>query len=319
MDGTYTIDESSSDIVYLNGEAPVRKMQNYQREVISYTGGKGRLYCSLSSYKECKDASEIIEAMKYNSEADLLNPTGSIFCSHGAGYYVNYDEVYDHMHLPLQQKEIYVKKATSYSSSLSLDDELQNIFERTYGPTKTRLYDDYARRSEQVTSNYVKAKQECLLVDGYNVIHAWDELRDIAKDNLDHARSRLIDILGNYQGYKQNLIIIVFDAYKVKGNIGSYEQLHNLHVVYTKEAQTADMYIERATHELSKDYNVIVATSDALEQMIVIGAGARRMSSRELKLEVEYMTKLKFEEYEANKEVSRNFLLEEVKNYRNES
>ena len=162
----------------------------------------------------------------------------------------------------------------------------------------------------------VKPLPECLLVDGYNVIHSWPELKEIAKDNLAVARNRLIDILGNYQGYKQCTLIIVFDAYKVKGNVGSVEHLHNVHVVYTKETQTADMYIERTTHQLSKDYNVIVATSDALEQTIVIGRGARRMSSRELKLEIESLTKMKKEEFERKQEKSRNFLLEDVKNYK---
>ena len=315
--GTYEILDDGSSTIVLTGEAPVRKMQNYLSEVISYTSGAGRLYLSMGGYKECIDSEEIISSIGYNSEADTLNPTGSVFCSHGAGYYVSYDEVYDHMHLPLSSKQqIEYKPTSSYSSSLPFDDELESIFERTYGPVKRRLYDDYTYKTQTVTSEFKKAKPECLLVDGYNVIHSWDELRDIAEVNLDNARERLIDILGNYQGYKQNTIIVVFDAYKVKGNTGSTQQIHNMHIVYTKEAQTADMYIERATHDLSQNYTVIVATSDALEQMIVIGRGARRMSSRELKLEVEAYTKEKMSEFERKQDHSKVFLLEDVKNYK---
>lgn len=316
--GTYEIIDDGSNNIVLTGEAPVRKMQNYLSEVINYTSGAGRLYLSMGGYKECIDSEEIVSSIGYNSEADTLNPTGSVFCSHGAGYYVSYDEVYEHMHLPLYTKQqVEYKPTSSYSSSLPFDDELESIFERTYGPVKRRLYDDYTYKNQTVTTEFKKAKPECLLVDGYNVIHSWDELREIAEVNLDNARERLIDILGNYQGYKQNTIIVVFDAYKVKGNMGSYQQIHNMHVVYTKEAQTADMYIERATHDLSQNYNVIVATSDALEQMIVIGRGARRMSSRELKLDVEAYTKEKMSEFERKQDHSKVFLLEDVKNYKN--
>ena len=175
-----------------------------------------------------------------------------------------------------------------------------------------RLADDYYRKEPVQESMQVKMKPECLLIDGYNVIHAWDELKDLASVNLGSARERLIDILSNYQGYRQCLMIIVFDAYKVKDNQGTLEKNHNVYVVYTKEAQTADMYIERVTHHLASDYRVIVATSDALEQTIVIGRGARRMSSRELKLEVEALGQEKFDEFLRKQEKSRNFLLEDI-------
>lgn len=318
MNGHFEISDASATTTIITGDAPVRKMQNYQNEVINYTKGKGKLYCSLKGYEECLDQEELIKEIAYDSESDLNNPTGSVFCSHGAGFNVKWDEVRQYMHLPGWSPSTQsTYNQSRYTSHLSEDDELEAIFTRTYGEVKRRLSDDFTYKKEPVVSSQVvKALPECLLVDGYNVIHSWPELKELAMENLDAARSRLIDILGNYQGYKQCTLIIVFDAYKVKGNIGAEEQQHNVHIVYTKEAQTADMYIERATHELSQNYNVVVATSDALEQMIVIGRGARRMSSRELKLEVESLTKMKKEEFERKQAKSRNFLLEDVKNYK---
>ena len=318
MNARFSITDASNDLSIIEGDAPVRKMQNYQNDVIHYTKGEGKLFCSLKGYEECIDQSEIIEQMNYDSESDLNNPTGSVFCSHGAGFNVKWDEVEQYMHLPAYQPQSTASYSTSsYHSHLSEDEELEQIFTRTYGKVERRLSDNYQYKKEKQPSSkvVVRSLPECLLVDGYNVIHAWEELSDIAKDNLDAARTRLIDILGNYQGYKQCTLIIVFDAYKVKGNIGTTEHIHNVHVVYTKEAQTADMYIERATHELSKNYNVVVATSDALEQIIVIGRGARRMSSRELKLEVEAVTKTQKEEFERKQEKSHNLLLEDISKY----
>lgn len=315
MHATLEITQQDNLSVIL-GKAPVRFMKNYQSQVVHYTKGQGQLYCTLVGYEEAKDVDKIIDEIGYDSEKDMHNPTGSIFCKHGAGFYVPYDEVTDYMHLPT-----YLKKTTNHQEAFirfsHSDDDLEAIFEKTYGPVKRRLSDNFSyEKKENIHSNTVKQLPECLLVDGYNVIYAWPELKDIAKDNLDVARTRLIDILGNYQGYKQCTLIIVFDAYKVKGNVGSIEQIHNVHVVYTKEAQTADMYIERTTHQLSQNYRVIVATSDALEQTIVIGQGARRISSRELLLEVEFLTKNQKEEFDRKQKKSRNYLLEDVKNYK---
>lgn len=316
MKGDYEIKETLEDKVILEGKAPVRLMKNYQNEVISYTKGQGKIYCSLKGYEECLNQNDIISEMAYDSESDIENPTGSVFCSHGAGFYVPWNEVQNYQHLESGIKNHDYQEVPIQKTYQSSDDELEDIFTRTYGPVKRRLSDDFTyRQEEHVPVKIVKPLPECLLVDGYNVIHSWSELKDLAKHNLDAARTRLIDILGNYQGYKQCTLIIVFDAYKVKGNIGTSEQIHNVHVVYTKEAQTADMYIERTTHELSQNYNVIVATSDALEQMIVIGHGARRMSSRELKLEVESLTSRQKEEFDRKQEKSRNFLLEDIQNF----
>lgn len=317
MDGSFVLPDNINRTVMIKGSAPVAKMQNYQREVIAYTKGQGQLICSLKGYKPCLHQEEIIKELNYDSETDLDNPTGSIFCSHGAGFYVKWDKVPDYMHIPMQMKERKVIPVIEkYTSSTKGDEELEEIFVKTYGPIKQTLTHQTALKKETQENLYVTSKQECLLVDGYNVIYSWDELKELANENLDVARTRLIDILSNYQGYKQCLLILVFDAYKVKQNLGSIEQYHNIHVVYTKEAQTADMYIERVTHELSKEYNVVVATSDALEQLIVMSQGGRRMSSRELKLEVETLTKERFSEFKRKQTKNHHFLLDDVKNYK---
>ena len=312
--GVCQIESQDEKIVCLKGYAPVSLMHDYQKEVISLTSGQGRIIFSLRGYDVCQNYAAVIEHIAYDSESDVDNPTGSIFCSHGAGFYVPYDKVYDYMHIPLQQKERLSSKDTGYKSDLSGDEELKAIFEKTYGKTKRYLSKDF-HTPVYATSMQQKVKPECLLVDGYNVIFSWDELKEIARSHLDVARERLIDILSNYQGYRQCLLIIVFDAYKVKQNQGTIDKYHNIYVVYTKEAQTADMYIERTTHHLAKDYQVIVATSDALEQVIVTGQGARRMSSRELELEVKYVTEGRYEEFIKQQKKGRHYLLEDVKKF----
>lgn len=317
MKGHFTISTTLENLAVVEGQAPVRKMKNYQKEVVSYTKGQGKLYCSLRGYQQCEDQDEVIASMQYDSEKDIHNPTGSIFCSHGAGFYVKWNDVKEYMHIDSEwNKQSQQYQHVKYSTSLNEEQELEDIFTRTYGTVKRRLSDSFDYKKELDSQvKIVQPLPECLLVDGYNVIYSWPELKDLAKNHLDTARTRLIDILGNYQGYKQCLLIIVFDAYKVKGNLGTVEQLHNVHIVYTKEAQTADMYIEHVTHQLSQKYNVVVATSDALEQMIVIGRGARRMSSRELKLEVESLVKTKKEEFERKQEKNHNLLLEDIQKY----
>lgn len=317
MKGHFTISTTLENIAVVEGQAPVRKMKNYQKEVVSYTKGQGKLYCSLSGYHQCENQDEVIASMQYDSEKDIHNPTGSIFCSHGSGFYVKWNNVKEYMHIDSEwNKQSQQYQHVKYSTSLNEEQELEDIFTRTYGTVKRRLSDSFDYKKELDSQvKIVQPLPECLLVDGYNVIYSWPELKDLAKNHLDTARTRLIDILGNYQGYKQCLLIIVFDAYKVKGNLGTVEQLHNVHIVYTKEAQTADMYIEHVTHQLSQKYNVVVATSDALEQMIVIGRGARRMSSRELKLEVESLVKTKKEEFERKQEKNHNLLLEDIQKY----
>ena len=319
MSGSFEILDNINDITKLTGQAPVRKMQNYQINLASYTKGVGRITCFLDGYKPCLNQEEIIELIGYNSEEDLENPTGSIFCKQGAGFYVPWNLVKDYMHINFQYQPL-TKKTSDldiYTPSKNYDQELEEIFKRTYGETKIRLANEFEYQlNVKEASMLMKSKVECLLVDGYNIIYDWIELKTLAKENLDAARVRLIDILSNYQGYKQCLLIIVFDAYKVKQNLGSLNKQDNIFIVYTKEAQTADMYIERVTKELASEYSVIVATSDSLEQTIVIGLGARRMSARELKIEVEYFNQEMFNEFERKNLRQKAYLLEGVKDYK---
>lgn len=318
MNGKFILPETNNEIVVIKGHAPVSKMRDYQLEVTHYTKGKGRMHCHLKGYLPCINQEEVIEQINYDSEKDIENPTGSIFCKHGAGFYVKWDEVKDYMHIDFKYSP---KRSSShqkehYSSSLSGDDELEDIFVNTYGRIKRYTANDF----KPVQKNYersmsVQPLKECFLIDGYNIIHSWPELKELAKDNLDGARFRLLDMMCNYQGYKNCLLIVVFDAYKVRQNIGTIQKYHNIHVVYTKESQTADMYIERATHKMANDYRITVATSDALEQLIVMGAGAYRMSSRELKLDLDRLNQEKQKDYAFNQPKSRNYLLDDMKYY----
>lgn len=313
MDGTFKIDENETSIVKITGRAPVSKMQNYQSEVISYTKGKGQLRLQVDGYYPCKDEKTIIEQINYDSETDIENPTGSVFCSHGAGFNVKWNEVADYMHIPYQFKKKEIKKTYEkqpvYHDS---DEELEAIFTRTYGPIKPR--ENHTPVKQTISKTTYNYKPTCLLVDGYNIIHSWPELKELAKDNLDAARMRLMDILCNYQGYKKCILILVFDAYKVKNNLGTSFKYHNIYVVYTKEAQTADMYIERTTHELASKYDITVATSDGLEQLIVLGQGAKRISAREFGLEVIQLDKDQLEMYRSKEKKGYNYLLQDLKN-----
>ena len=305
--------------VVLCGTAPVVTMRGYQMEVISYTKGKGRLYCELKGFAPCHNEKEVIEKFGYDSEADMEHPTGSVFCTHGAGTFVLWNQVDDRMHLeyamgksnyliPTEKKiekearPVYESRGNLNSTSWNDSKELEAIFERTFGPIKQRINPNigglgYEKREEQkdgrsisIESTYEKIErpkqEEYLLVDGYNIIFAWEELKSLAERNLDAARTKLMDLLCNYQGFKQCNLILVFDAYKVKGNVGEQQEYHNITVVYTKEAQTADAYIERLTSQIGKKHRVIVATSDGMEQMIILGHGATRLSAQGLKEEL---------------------------------
>lgn len=321
MNGEFVLPETTGQDIVIEGKAPVSKMQDYQLAVTQYTKGKGRMYCSLQGYEPCLNQDEVIHQIQYDSEKDVLNPTGSIFCSHGAGFYVKWNEVKNYMHIDFQYQpqasREYQKE--SYLSSLDGDEELEAIFTRTYGEMKRHTVHDFQSiPKEYIPSMTSQPKSECLLVDGYNVIHAWPELKALAQDNLEGARFRLLDMMCNYQGYKKCLLIVVFDAYKVKQNLGTSEQYHNIHVVYTKESQTADMYIERVTHEMADQYHMTVATSDALEQLIITGAGAYRMSSRELKQDLERLNQETQSHYSSQQPKSHNYLLEDIQDFKNE-
>ena len=297
----------------LTGRAPVACLRGYAGEVAAYTRGRGQLSCLPAGYFPCHNTAEVVAAAGYDIEGDLENTADSVFCSHGAGFTVSWDKVPAHMHLPSvlargerlaraaqeQEEEEATRtveaRAAAYRDALAQDKELMAIFERTYGPIKhdpLQAFRPVKKSPAKKAQTAYRAKPpkegpEHLLVDGYNVIFAWDDLRDLAAESLEAARGKLMDILCNYAAYRQCVPILVFDAYKVKGGVGSVERYHNLYVVYTKEAETADMYIEKATHRIAKHHRTRVVTSDATEQLIILGAGALRVSSRSFREEVQ--------------------------------
>lgn len=327
MHGTFGSPLMEGEMSVLSGTAPVVTMRDYQTEVIAYTKGRGRLFCTFKGYAPCHNADEVIEAIGYDSEHDLDNPTGSVFCSHGAGFVVKWDQVQEYMHVEsgLSLPEVEVKRGISEALSSSSvpgesgawqsEKELEEIFVRTFGPIK-RERSDSSFRSTSVNKDETKVKirqkpdmqDEYLLVDGYNIIFSWDELKDLAEVNIESARNKLMDILCNYQGYKKCTLILVFDAYKVEGNIGEVLLYNNIHVVYTKEAETADQYIEKVVHEIGRKYHVTVATSDRLEQVIIMGQGGNLLSARGLKEEIEIVNNEIRNECLAKRQNSRNYL-----------
>ena len=349
MQGQFDPPEVDGEHMVLRGSAPVANMRDYQMEVISYTKGRGRLSCSLKGYYPCHNEEEIAAAAGYDPEADLDNPTGSVFCSHGAGYVVPWNEVKEHMHVesPLAagsgtRDDDAASAGTRLSGTGLSDDraggssmrsgrtessmsgglpfgtdekELEAIFTRTYGEQKRRLPGENGPRQVKYqpdrkggsgsrgnapaaqggfslgTPGYLKTQtvgaEEYLLVDGYNILYAWEDLRELMQVTVDGARHRLMDILCNYQAYRKCSLIVVFDAYKVVGGIGSGQDYHNIYVVYTKEAETADQYIEKFAHQMGRKYRVTVATSDGLEQLIIRGQGCLLMSAKDLREDVE--------------------------------
>jgi len=387
MQGKFDAPKQEEDMAILEGSAPVVNMRDYQREVVSYTKGRGRLTVSLKGYEPCHNEAEVVAAIGYDFDMDFQDPAGSVFCAHGAGFVVPWDEVQDYMHVesPLAKRRAAGidlppgmvgtsaftglgtadssihgadrvnrmsaagagsaengmggnagksgKTAPRLSASYYEDKELQEIFTRTYGESKRQKQQaaGEARRvirpvDQKVHINSKKEDEfdaEYLLVDGYNIIFAWEELNELAKVNIDGARYRLMDILCNYQGYKKCILIVVFDAYKVTGNIGSASKYHNINVVYTKEAETADQYIEKLAHKIGGKYRVTVATSDGLEQLIIRSQGCLLLSARDLKEEVEYVNALIAEEKErvttGPKNSGKNYLLshadEEMREY----
>ncbi|MBR4893217.1 MAG: TetM/TetW/TetO/TetS family tetracycline resistance ribosomal protection protein [Clostridia bacterium] len=285
---------SKGNITKISGECPAKKISDYKYELISFTRGMGKLNTKFSNYKPCKDQEKVIEDIAYDADSDIENTADSIFCSHGAGFNVKWTDVTNYMHLEsILKPEIKEEKKEKREKFFSTDEELLKIFENTYGKVKVKLpHDAMYTKKDAVTVKDVKLKEkkyekEYLLIDGYNIIFAWDDLKKVAKDSLESARTLLTDRLVTYKTFKNIEIIVVFDAYKVKGNPGEKEKINGINIVYTKEAQTADSYIEKTAHELSKNYKVSVATSDALEQMIIFGSGALRMSARTLREDIE--------------------------------
>ncbi len=306
MGGTFDAPETRGETSLLTGCVPAVKIRNYQQELIGFTKGRGRISCLLKGYEPCHNQEEVLQELDYNPDGDLENPSDSVFCSHGAGFVVKWDQVSQYQHVDsgirLEPEEIQVQKAVSYGNRLASDEELMKIFEMTYGPVKRPALQSFQTKKER-PYEWKPAKEkpkilgkEYLLIDGYNIIHGWEELRKLAEKNMDLARETLIHRICNYQGFHQCETIIVFDAYRVEGGQRSVEKVCNIHVVYTKEAETADMYIEKVTHELGKKHSIRVATSDHLEQLIIIGNGAIRIPADTFLAEVEE-TERKIREY----------------------
>ncbi len=292
MNGSCQSPRQEGDRAILTGWAPVAAMRGYPSELASYTRGRGRLSCWARGYEVCHQQEAVAAAIGYDPDADPENSADSVFCSHGAGVIVPWYEVEQHMHLesglrPAARVEetpipASVSASSAYRGTLEEDKELQAIYERTYGAVKRREF--IPRKADVKTDSHYNSPKtpvaqlpEFLLVDGYNIIFAWDELKALAAESLEAARQSLADVLSNYQGYRKCGVILVFDAYKVKGNPGSVEKYKNIHIVYTKEAETADAYIEKATYEMRRQYRVRVATSDGMEQLIILGHGATRI------------------------------------------
>ena len=345
MQGRFSPPETDGERTTLSGAAPVSEMGDYQTELTAYTGGRGRMFCRIKGYEPCHNAEEVIERIGYDSEGDLENPTGSIFCPHGSGLNVPWYQVEDYMHLEClslpgkssggdfdgggnagragssmgtgqsgRQEQGSYGGGGGFSYSKADDKELEAIFTRTYGSGSREKSKSEGVRVIAAAKQGGNVKRETepvkeyLLVDGYNIIFSWEELKELAEVNIESARNKLMDILCNYQGYKKNTLILVFDAYKVKGGVGEIFPYHNIYVVYTKEAETADQYIEKTVHEIGRKYQVTVASSDALEQVIILGQGGARMSARELEEDIERTSQEIRKEYLEKQKNGRNYL-----------
>ena len=347
MNGTFQQPEADEeDMMVLKGSAPVSMMRDYQTQVTSYTKGRGRLFCSLKGYAPCQNQDEIVEEIGYDSERDLDNPTGSVFCAHGAGFVVPWYEVEDYMHLegideselgnaiPDSEESIagnrnsnnqtdpgYRPPRNAGVGSYEDEEELKAIFERTFGPVKRYKEPQFKRTfsSNSDSGSYYrnsssakKKEKEYLLVDGYNIIYAWEDLKELADANLHAAQTKLMDILSNYQGFKKCTLILVFDAYKIEGHAEEVITYHNIHVVYTKEAETADQYIEKTVHKIGRENQVTVATSDGLEQIIIMGQGAHRMSARGLRDEIKATENQIRQQWHEKRQSSKNYLIDNI-------
>lgn len=316
MHGTFRQQPDDGEMSAIEGICPVASMAGYGTEFAAFTKGRGRMTLSFCGYEPCHNESEVVKNCKYDPDADVENTADSVFCAHGSGFVVPWNEVAKHVHVdtsikkrqPVKTTTATPKELSKKNSKMSEEKELQAIFERTFGPVKTRV-ETPAKKVIKAEPGKTKTKEykpvyeeEYLLVDGYNIIFAWDELKALAAENLEGARTKLMEIMCNYQGFCGCHLILVFDAYKVKGNPGSVEQFHNISVVYTKEAETADMYIEKTTKEIARKKRVRVATSDGMEQIIILGHGATRISARAFQEEVKRVNDRIAEEVERRTE-----------------
>ena len=316
MHGTFRQQPDDGEMSAIEGTCPVASMAGYGTEFAAFTKGRGRMTLSFCGYEPCHNESEVVKNCKYDPDADVENTADSVFCAHGSGFVVPWNEVAKHVHIdtsiknrqPVKNTTAAPKEPSKKNSKMSEEKELQAIFERTFGPVKTRVETPVkkvikAEPGKTKTKEYKPVyEEEYLLVDGYNIIFAWDELNALAAENLEGARAKLMEIMCNYQGFCGCHLILVFDAYKVKGNPGSVEQFHNISVVYTKEAETADMYIEKTTKEIARKKRVRVATSDGMEQIIILGHGATRISARAFQEEVKRVNDRIAEEVERRTE-----------------
>lgn len=336
MHGEADAPETVGEMTVLTGKAPVAAMRGYQKDMLAYTRGRGRLSLEFKGYEPCQDSENVIEEIGYDPEKDTDNPSGSVFCAHGAGFYVPWHEVPEHMHIESRLKkwlaeetdepdaEMQGKKgavrlpsgkkaAQMHSLDRKEEKELEEIFIRTYGKYETKMPPSSKTVSSANEKRYKKREghlREYLLVDGYNVIFAWDDLKELARDNIEGARGKLMDILCNYQGFKKCTVILVFDAYKVDGYALEIQKYHNIHVVYTKESETADQYIEKVVHEIGKKYHVTVVTSDGVEQVVTLGQGGTLISAREFFEEVELVRKQMEDEYGSRERGAKNYLFD---------
>ncbi len=332
MAGEFAPPETEGDMAVIVGNAPVATMRDYQMEVTTYSKGRGRLSCIFQGYNVCHDAKQVQEQLGYDPERDQENPTGSIFCMHGAGFYVPWNDVPKYMHIESQRKKrqeenkrenlnsrktgttFVGKKAAQVPAwNAKEEKELEEIFIRTYGKVERKLSSS-ASVYTAITKKKVEKKeeriQEFLLVDGYNVIFAWEDLKELAKVDIAAARSKLMDELCNYQGFKKGTVILVFDAYKVEGELQEVMHYHNIHVVYTKQAETADQYIEKVVHSIGKKYHVTVVTSDGVEQVVTLGQGGTLISSREFEVEMNIVKEQIREEAKQRREKGKNYLFD---------
>ncbi len=365
MQGSLNGPETEGEMAVITGSAPVAKMRDYQSQVVSYTRGRGHLACTLKDYEPCRDQESVAEEIGYDSERDLDNPTGSVFCAHGAGFVVPWYEVEEYMHLEGAEvskwddacddpddntknanSTIYGTenkprgKYTSMYGSYEEEKELKAIFEKTFGPVKSRKYDNNSRSFGNLesgrsfyghkgtssgadlpeksshgawkNSSPTIHREDYLLVDGCNIIFAWEDLRELAQTDFHAAQSKLMDILSDYQGIRGCILILVFDAYRVEGHPEETLKYHNIHVVYTKEAETADQYIERTVHKIGRKHNVTVATSDGLEQIIIMGQGAARISARGFWDEIQTSKKQLREEWNERRDNTKNYLFDNM-------
>ena len=329
MQGNFQAPLQEGDTCILKGRAPVADMRDYQSQVTAYTRGEGRLFLSLSGYEPCRDQDEAVREAGYDPERDTANPTGSVFCAHGAGFVVPWYQVEEYMHLQSDFDEektgqeemlplVYPSSRSENKSYFSSEKEYEEFYKKIFGEDDKRLRRDTEKKVVTAPKEKYRAprpkkpQDEYLLVDGYNMIFAWEELRILAKDDIHLAQDRLKDILCNYQGTRQCTLILVFDAYKVEGHKEEVQQYNNIFVVYTKEAETADQYIEKTVHKIGRESAVTVATSDSLEQIIIMGQGAVRMSADGLLHEIKTTEKQIREDIHSRRKSARTFVMDVI-------